>query len=239
MRERKCTPCLTPGCVTPMSSGMRSSKESVRTATKSRQEQIEKFNVHYMNTGMIDRSIISDMKGDYLQPEWSANSRMNKNPLHQSRSVINKSNSSAKKISERKKSTCSYGDSKNMALDIEVQSLEKRSRAGSSHKSERDHSHPIPSERDQSNLDRSAGSSKSKKMASIEDYGIVDYLMNDQKMVTPKKHKEHTCQNQKTKGQKKHGPARRDTVHVPTNCDGCREYKYKGSKTSEIDAHHR
>lgn len=239
MRERKCTPSLTPGCVTPMSSGMRSSKESVRTATKSRQEQIEKFNVHYMNTGMIDRSIISDMAGDNLQPDWSANSRMNKNPSDQSNRMINKPNSSSKKVSERKISAFSNGDSKNMDLDIKVESPEKRSRAGSSHKSERDHSHPIPSERNHSNLDWSAGSSKSKKIASIEDYGTVDYLMNDQTMVIPKKHKEHTCQNQKSKGRKRHRPARQDTVYVPTNCNCCREYKYKGSKTSEIDTHHR
>jgi hypothetical protein len=193
-----------------------------------------------MNTGSINRSIIEEMPRDILQPKFLTNSKMHTNPPHQSSGVINSPNRSAKKIGFRKISADSYRDMKNGAVDIEVHSTDKRSRANSSFKSERDHSNKAKSERDHSNPARSTGSGKSKnmkKMNSIEDYGMVDYLMNDQTLLTPKKHKEHICKKKGMKYKKKQGPCRQDTEHVPENCDHCIEYKYKGSKTSKTDPH--
>ena len=126
---------------------MRERRESVRTATKIRKEQIEKFNVHYMNTGIIRRSLIEDTAGNNMldnspQPEFCSNTKMKINPPHQSNCVVNSPDSSARKVSERKTSACKDGHSKNMALDIEIHTPDKRSRANSSPKSPRDHSNP-------------------------------------------------------------------------------------------------
>ena len=240
MRELKSTPISG----TPRSSiamrerreSVRERRESVRIAKKSRQLEIEKFNTHYMNTGLINTTIMKEITGVTLQPKFLPDSQMNTDPPHQSSGVINSPGRSAKKISQKRRSACSYQSTKSGAVDIEVHSPEKRSRANSSFKSERDHSNQASSVRDHSNPARSSGSGTSRKMRkknSIEDYGMIDYHMNDQTLQTPKKHQEHICRKKSLEDQKKRGPCRQDTVDISEDGENYIEYKYKGSKTSK------
>ena len=69
---------------------------------------------------------------------------------------------------------------------------------------------------------------------------MVDYLMNDQKLSTQKKHKEHSCKTKKTKDRMTQKRSNQDSVHIPKNFDSrIKEHKYISSNTSEIDGHNR
>jgi hypothetical protein len=75
-------------------------------------------------------------------------------------------------------------------------------------------------------------------MNSIEDYGMVDHLINGQTLSTHKKHKEHGYQTKRNKNRKIQGRYSQHSVHVSKNSESrIKEHKYNNSNTSEIDPH--